>query len=229
MDNAGTTVEDVDLGLVYQDTRERLSALVSSLDDDARRTPVPACPGWTVHDVVAHLVAVNEDVLAGRLTRPPSDEETAEQVSRRADTPTPAVLEEWAAFGPRFDELMSGARIWPAAMDVLAHEQDIRGALGQPGARDVLGIRLGAAVLINSLRPPAPLVVHLDGTAHGLGPAEGAEGPALELTTSSFEAFRFRLGRRSRSQLSALAWSGDPSPVLDVLVVFGPSPSDIVE
>jgi len=26
-----------------------------------------------------------------------------------------------------------------------------------------------------------------------------------------------------------MRWSGDPSPVLDDLVIFGPSPADIVE
>jgi hypothetical protein len=37
------------------------------------------------------------------------------------------------------------------------------------------------------------------------------------------------MGRRSRGQLAALDWSGDPSPVLDHLVVFGPAMADIAE
>jgi hypothetical protein len=37
------------------------------------------------------------------------------------------------------------------------------------------------------------------------------------------------MGRRSRSQFAALDWSGDPSPVLDHLVVFGPATSDVIE
>ena len=37
------------------------------------------------------------------------------------------------------------------------------------------------------------------------------------------------MGRRSRAQLAGLDWSGDPAPVLDHLVVFGPSPLDIAE
>ena len=55
-----------------------------------------------------------------------------------------------------------------------------------------------------------------------------APGTALELTTTWYEAFRWRVGRRSRNQLAALDWSGDPSPVLDHLVVFGPARADVI-
>jgi uncharacterized protein (TIGR03083 family) len=229
-DVSGTSVDDVDLGVIYRETRERLSTLVLSLDDEGRRLPVPACPGWSVHDVIAHLVAVNEDVLAGRLTRPPTDEETAAQVARRSGTETEAMVAEWGAMAPAFEELLSAVRIWPAALDVLTHEQDIRGAIGEPGARDVLGIRLGASYLVNNLQSPIGLVIRVDDVDHAID-ADAEAGPAepLELRTTSFEAFRFRLGRRSRAQLAALDWSADPAPVLDRLVIFGPSPLDIVE
>jgi hypothetical protein len=41
--------------------------------------------------------------------------------------------------------------------------------------------------------------------------------------------FRFRLGRRSPAQLRAMSWSGDPTPVLDHMVIFGPEPYDVIE
>jgi hypothetical protein len=59
-----------------------------------------------------------------------------------------------------------------------------------------------------------------------LGPDSG---PPLTLATTRFEAFRWRMGRRSRDQLAALGWSGDPAPVIDHLVVFGPAACDVVE
>lgn len=40
-------------------------------------------------------------------------------------------------------------------------------------------------------------------------------------------AGRWRMGRRSRAQLTAMDWSGGPSPVLGHLTVFGPAASDI--
>jgi hypothetical protein len=51
----------------------------------------------------------------------------------------------------------------------------------------------------------------------------------LGLETTPFEAFRFRLGRRSRSQLENMTWRGDPSPVIDEMTIFGPEPYDLVE
>ena len=216
-----------DLGQIYRESRKRLVELIRPIAADTGSIPVAACPGWTVHDVVAHLVAVAEDVLAGRLMRPPSDEQTAEQVDRRRERPLPDVLQEWEALAPAFESVIAGAQVWPGALDMLSHEHDVRGAIGHAGARDAEGIRAGAAFLVASLATPVPMVVRMDGIDRPVG--EPAEGPALELETDSFEAFRFRLGRRSRSQLAGMRWSADPSPVLDHLCIFGPSVSDIVE
>ena len=58
----------------------------------------------------------------------------------------------------------------------------------------------------------------------------GPDGaPVLGLTTTWYEAFRWRMGRRSRDQLAALDWSGDPAPVLDHLVIFCPARADVIE
>ena len=111
-------------------------------------------------------------------------------------------------------------------IDVASHEQDIRGAVGQPGARDTEVIRQLADWLVTRLRTPVPVLVTVEGTRFQVGP-DGE--PVLELATTWYEAFRWRMGRRSRAQLAALAWSGDPAPVLDHLVVFGPAPADVIE
>ena len=50
---------------IYQETRERISALVTGLDDAALSTAVAACPGWSVRDVVAHVAAVADDWADG--------------------------------------------------------------------------------------------------------------------------------------------------------------------
>jgi hypothetical protein len=80
--------------------------------------------------------------------------------------------------------------------------------------------------LIARLRPPVRLRVTVEDTQIQVGP-DGE--PVLGLTTTRYEAFRWRMGRRSRGQLAALDWSGDPAPVLDHLVVFGPARADIIE
>jgi uncharacterized protein (TIGR03083 family) len=214
------------LSQLYEKTQVRVVSLVVELDEQQVVAPVPACPGWRVRDVVAHLTAVGEDVLEGRLTGPPSDEQTAAQVARFADRPLSEVLSRWRELTPQFGEAIDAFAVWPAVLDVATHEHDIRGAVGAPGARDVDVVRLGADRLLTWMRPPVPLRVEVEDEAYDLGP----EGEAtIVLRTGRFEALRWRMGRRSRAQLAALDWSGDPAPVLDHLVVFGPSPADIAE
>jgi uncharacterized protein (TIGR03083 family) len=214
------------LAQLYGQTQVRVVSLVVELDEQQVVAPVPACPGWRVRDVVAHLTAVGEDVLEGRLTGPPSDEQTAAQVARFADRPLSEVLSRWRELTPQFGEAIDAFGVWPAVLDVATHEHDIRGAVGAPGARDVDAVRLGADRLLTWMQPPVPLRVEVEDEAYDLGP----EGEAtIVLRTGRFEALRWRMGRRSRAQLAALDWSGDPAPVLDHLVVFGPSPADIAE
>ena len=215
-----------DLAQLYRDTRERLTALVAGLDERALATPVPTCPGWQVQDVVAHLAAIVEDALAGRLTGPPSEEETAAQVARYKGWPMTQTLTGWTAGAPRFEEAISAFDIPPAVIDVASHEQDIRGALGRPRARDCPAVQQMAGWLLQRLRTPVPVLVTVEDAEFRAGP-DGE--PVLTLRTTRFEAFRWRMGRRSRDQLAALDWSGDPAPVLDHLVVFGPARTDIIE
>jgi uncharacterized protein (TIGR03083 family) len=219
-------VQGSDISRLYRDTRERLTALVAGLDDAALATPVPTCPGWLVGDVVAHLAAVVEDALAGRLTGPPSEEQTAEQVARYKGRPMTQTLAGWTAGAPRFEEAIGAFNVPQAVIDVASHEQDIRGALGQPGARDTEAIRQLGGWLLDRLRTPVPVRVTVEDAEFLAGP-EGE--PALGLTTTRYEAFRWRMGRRSRDQLAALDWSGDPAPVLDHLVIFGPARTSIIE
>jgi uncharacterized protein (TIGR03083 family) len=219
-------VDTHDLAAMYRETRERLAGLVAGLDEAQLGIPVPACPGWSVADVIGHLAAIPQDALAGRLTGPPSEAETAVQVDRFRGRPMVQTLAGWAGNAPRFEEIVAAFEVWPAVIDVASHEQDIRGAVGQPGARDTEVIRELAGWLVARLRTPVPLRVTVEGTRFQVGP-DGE--PALGLTTTWYEAFRWRMGRRSGNQLAALDWSGDPSPVLDHLVIFGPATADVIE
>jgi uncharacterized protein (TIGR03083 family) len=237
-DNSGTPsqldLDGFDLGANYGLARKRLSSLVAEVEDPVG-VQVPACPGWSVHDVVAHLVAVVEDVLAGKLTRPPTHEETAEQVSRRKDIATAAVLAEWAEMAPQFEGLLSQVRVWPGYLDVLAHEHDVRGAVSAPAGRDSYEMEVASDWLVSNWSPGVPVRVKMGNRERTVGPdkepgTSARDGAAdLTLSTTAFEAFRFRLGRRSPSQLRAMDWDGDPTPVLDDLTVFGPEPYDIIE
>jgi len=217
-----------DLGSHYRRSRQRLDALVREAGPSGWATPVEACPGGAVGDVVAHLVANIEHGLAGRLdgTGPPDPDQTDEQVMRHRGDEPHELLDRWDELGPPFEAVLSEVVIWPAVLDVVTHEHDVRAALDRPGARDDDLVEAGARLLVEGLDVGATITADLgDQKARS---SEGA-GPALGLRTSAFEVLRFRLGRRSRDQVAALDWTGDPAPVLDQLFVFGPRPDPFVE
>jgi uncharacterized protein (TIGR03083 family) len=228
-DSWSVDLDAFDLGEHYKLTRERITALVSQIDD-APGTPVPACPTWSVHDVVAHLTAIVEDVMAGRLTGPPSEELTAEQVQRGREISTEAMLAQWSEMAPTFEGLLSQVRVWPGFLDVLAHEHDIRGAVGVAGDREGHDMRAAGEYLLFNWEPPVPVLVRIGDGEYLLDKSElPGGGTPIELETTYFETFRVRLGRRSSAQLRAMSWMGDPTPVLDGLTIFGPEPYDVIE
>ncbi len=210
----------------YRSSRLRTTDLLSVLGTDEWATPVPTCPGWSVHDVLSHLVGVAEDALSGRITGPPPPEVTAEEVARHAGDDPVELLAAWGELAPSLEAALSQFRLWPGFFDALAHEHDVRGALGTPGARDHDDVDLAAELLVRDLALPVALELDLGGRV--VEPA-GCDGPPLRVATSSYEVFRFRLGRRSRAQVAALDWSGDPGPVLDRLFIFGPAEVDVAE
>ncbi|MGN6793713.1 MAG: maleylpyruvate isomerase family mycothiol-dependent enzyme [Streptosporangiaceae bacterium] len=219
---------DADLASLYGETRERVVTLVAGLTSAELSTRMPACPAWTVRDVVGHLAAIPEDAVAGKLKGIPTDEVTDGQVARMAGLPVADVLARWAAVSPDFEKTIAAHQVWPAVIDVASHEQDVRSALGRPGARDCAAVRACTPRLLDWLELPVRLRIRTEDGEHRAGP-ESAGLPEMRLTTSRFEAFRWRMGRRSRAQLAAMDWSADPAPVLDYLAVFGPAERDVIE
>ena len=214
------------VGDLYRSTRLRTQDLLGQLDDDQWGLPVPACPGWDVQAVLAHLVGVIEDSGAGRLNGPPGPEQTAAEVARHQDAAPAELLWHWTELAPPFEQVLSSASVWPAFFDVLTHEHDLHGALGTAGERDGVDVRLAAKLLVRSVDLGRPF--RIETGAAVLASASDGEDP-LVLRATAFEAFRLRMGRRSRAQVLAMDWSEDPSEVLDRLFVFGPTTTDLME
>src|SRR4051812_26756542 len=122
--------EAPDLGRMYAAARGRISELVRDADPS---TPVPATPGWDVHDVIAHLRGVVGDALAGNLDGVATETWTAAQVDRGRDVPLAQLLDEWNEEAPLIEAFLSspaGRDVFAAVLDVHTHEADLRGALG---------------------------------------------------------------------------------------------------
>lgn len=211
-----------EIGEHYLAAHGRIDALVRNLSEQEAATPAAACPGWSVADVVAHCTGIVEDALAGRLSGPPDDEQTAVQVARHRGRPIADVLDIWAQGVAPFAEVIAEAEVAPAMIDILSHEHDIRTALEKPGHRDDPGVALAARFVVEGLdlSPDVIEVVFPDGsTARSVTAAE--TGTVTQLRASQFEVLRFRLGRRSRDEIASMDWSNDPTPFLDQLFVFG--------
>ncbi|HEX7131627.1 MAG TPA: maleylpyruvate isomerase N-terminal domain-containing protein, partial [Iamia sp.] len=184
-------------------------------------------PGWTVRGVIGHLVGTVEDALAGRITGPPSEDVTAVQVARHAADPGADLLARWAELAPPFEEVVTAGEIWPAVLDVVSHEHDVRHALDRPGSRDDGVVLAGAAALVSRVEAPWNLEVALaEGPTLRSAPAAG---PTYRLRAPAFEVVRLRLGRRSRAEVRALDWDPIPPPDLAPLFVFGPRPTPLRE
>jgi hypothetical protein len=92
----------VDHGALYLDARSRCIAVVRE-HLDAGATPVPACPGWDVHAVIAHLIGGVEDGGGSGPGGIPTPDDTAAQVARRRDVPLRELLDRWDAAGAAVD------------------------------------------------------------------------------------------------------------------------------
>ena len=212
------------VGAAYAGCRERIGALVIALDDAGTKARVSACPKWSVHDVVAHVCGVVDDALAGRLDGVATDPWTAAQVEARRNLPVADIVAEWNEKAPAFESMLDGIGItgMQAVFDVVTHEHDVRGALGQPGARDSDAVQIGlefvAPGYISSAAAGGLSVrVNIDG-----GPSFGESAqPDVSLTAGTFDVLRMLAGRRSVEQARALAWQGDVDRAIDALT-FGP-------
>src|SRR4051794_27817276 len=157
-----------DLAGVYDETRQRISAVVSSLDDAALDTAAPATPGWKVRDLVAHmtgdLVALLADDLPtsffisfgdpAELTK--LNAWTDAMVVERRTRPIGEVLDEWATLTPKAwavlgssgDTGMLGFADRVLTTDIAVHEQDIYGALDVVGERECAALRIANATYV---------------------------------------------------------------------------------
>jgi uncharacterized protein (TIGR03083 family) len=238
----------VAVSAVYAEGRHRIGDLLLSLPASDAERRVPTCPGWTVRDVVAHVVGVCADILAGNLVGVATDPWTAAQVRARRGRSLAELVEEWSDAAPRVEAFADhfpghAGPQWVA--DLTTHEHDIRTAVDQQGARRCHGVELGLEFLVSgglhsaiSERGLPPLGIQADQRQWIIGNAERPTGEArvnpaadVGLIAPSFELFRALTGRRSTAQIRRLEWRVDAERYLPAFQ-FGPfttSSLDIVE
>jgi uncharacterized protein (TIGR03083 family) len=236
-----------DAGAAYRLIYERVDALVRGRDDIAELA-VPACPGWTIRQVVAHLAGVAQDIVALNLERKGTGPWADAQVARLCGHSIDDLLDLWGeSLDPVTANLAfaSDKGVCQLVFDTLTHEHDIRGALSEPGSRagdlafkaalgfvTTMGDQFIRQAGLAALQLTTPTIGSVE-----LGDPHTARGH-VALNVSDFEALRSFGGRRSVGQLLALPWDGDPTNLMpaftDVLPAFTddglrPPTDDLIE
>ncbi|MHA3700980.1 maleylpyruvate isomerase family mycothiol-dependent enzyme [Jatrophihabitans sp. YIM 134969] len=209
----------------WQQAQDRVIGLVAERDDAQASVRVPACPDWTAKDLLAHMVGLGADVVAGDEPDDHNPAWTQAQVDARRDRDLAALVAEWQGLTGPLVQWMTARGTRPLN-DVVIHEQDLRGALEAPGAeenegletvRDRMAGRFGPRVGEAGL-PAIALVSPAWECVAGDGPV------AVVLEASGFDLFRALTARRSAAQISSWVVEGDVRPYLPLFAGIGALP-----
>lgn len=213
----------------WQETRQRVCALVSSLADGQLEHSVPATPDWTGRQLLAHMVGLGADVLAGDEPDDHNDTWTQRQVDARADRTPAELVAEWDALAEDLMTWMRDHGTRPLG-DVVIHEQDLRGAVGLPGGGD--GEAFAAvrdrmldrfAVRVGDLAPIA-----LVGDAWSWVSRGEVDDASVVVRATDFNVARALMSRRTAEQLRSWTVRGDVEPYLPCFEVLGPLPRAVL-
>jgi uncharacterized protein (TIGR03083 family) len=244
-----------DLGLAYNMARTSMIDLALQADDAQLKTTVPACPEWTVKDLVGHVTSIAATLVAGEIPEDLKnlvmlwDAQIAstreafvdEQLELRRERSIEEITEEWSKAGEIVDSMLRGEQPmppnaptlaeWVLVTDVGVHHHDLRGALGKPGDRESLTTGLSLRSYVEGMRM-AGAVKGLPTLRINAGSRSWVTGdgePQATLTADPFELARAAAGRRSPDQIRAFSWEGDPEPFLPLFYPYGPRTEPLVE
>ncbi|MDO0934093.1 maleylpyruvate isomerase family mycothiol-dependent enzyme [Streptomyces sp. DG2A-72] len=145
--------------------RDALIPLLRERPDTDFATPVGACPGWTVRDVLAHCSAALLRVVESRFEKDVfSPEANDRDIAQRADWTNARVVDELergmtdagpviAAAGGVFDGVALGEWV---------HAGDVREAWGEPGAYAGAGLPYALTLLAAVTRDRGHVPLHAD-------------------------------------------------------------------
>ena len=213
--------------------QQRVIELVSDLPPERAELRVPACPDWTVRDLLSHMVGLGADVVAGDEPDDHNEAWTARQVEVRRDRDVAALVAEW-------QEVAEPLRAWMRANttrplnDVVIHEQDLRGALKVPGAHGTPALATQRERYTGRIAPrfgdlPPIALVGDDGWSWVSGGGR-ADDAAVVPEAPTFDLTRALSTRRSANQLRSWTVRGDVEPYLDAFAMMGPLPTtDLTE
>jgi len=243
-----------DLAGAYHDARLAMAALARDAAAEADDTVVPACPDWTVRDLIAHVTSIASDLAVGKIPADLNliafwDDDMSRRreafiddaLARRSDRSVEQLLEEWDSAATRLEAMIRGEEPFPATSpplvewivvtDVGQHLQDLQGALGKTEYRDALATGLSLRSYVEGMRFRAAhdklpaLRIRAGAREWVIGEGE----PVATVSGDPFELARAASGRRSPDQIRAYDWEGDPEPFLALFYPYGARVDALVE
>ncbi len=185
---------DDEVCLSYQQLRERVIELLAGTPAEIANKVVPACPKWTVQNLVCHIIGVPEDILEGRMKGVTTDPWTQAQVERHESDSIAQLREILINQKSKFDIVLPNI---PSpvnsqfVMDAVTHEHDLREAIDKPGAQDSLAVKVACAWLFSHDQYSDEFIEQIQ---------------VLEI--SEFQKMRALSGRLSIEQMNAIALPG---------------------
>lgn len=239
-----------DLPAAYDGVRRSITGLVRDAGPEVVQRRVPACPDWSISDVVGHLEHIAEEFSDGRhpystndveamasswaQDRPGVDAWANAGVATRRGWSIDTLLAAWERQCERLYEMMRGDvdlpagasheyLAWAAVFDAATHYQDIRGALGVGPDPDDYATKLAYALCSDTLvRRSAAL--HPQPPALRVTTQRGevliGQGHPVEIELEWFELLRTISGRRSVEQVSELLDPVDAEPYLEAFQMY---------
>jgi uncharacterized protein (TIGR03083 family) len=215
---------------LYLDSHRRVIDLVEPLSAAELDRRTPACPLWSVRDVLAHLAgviaAVAGEPSVGAIASP---EWTQAQVEARRDRTVAELIAELRRHAPAANQIPVSSGSWqPLLHDALSHEADIRGAIGAPLLpADALAAAwpLITESIAQRLAPLGTVLLKLDEQLIVIGGGR----PDVEVEATQFDFWRARYGRRSPAQIRGWVRSGDAVRFAEQVPIFPPRDTDLVE
>ena len=217
----------MDAAVEWAEAQARVIELTGGLSEQALATTVPACPDWTAQDLLAHMIGVDADILAGNGDDGDLDGWTQAQVDSRRGQDRDALHQEWRGMTESVQQYMREKDTRPLG-DVIIHEQDLRGALDVAGARSTDGLAALRDRMADGFDQAvsdaglAPVQLVSETWTHSTGEGE----PGLVLTASEFDLTRALMTRRSAAQLRSWTTSGAVEPYLASFGALGDLPTE---
>ncbi len=216
----------------YNASRLRTTALLDGISAEQEHMTVPACPDWSVRDMLSHINGLSEELAAGRGPGGDTQAWVDQIVADRADVSVADQLEQYAVNGPAFEAMVQAVpKLGLLVLDLLSHEHDFAGALGTQSDRSSSGVELAMSAQTS--------LVEADLEEHGLQAIRviggdhtfeyGSGDVELEVRGELWEMFRLTGGRRSMAQLLASDHDGDIERYAPGLVHNPLADVDIIE